>query len=594
MIPPNLIRGGLGAAGSAFWVSGMDSSLDPAFLEDTVYRSAMNVTNRGGVLKTRPGYNCVFELPPGRLQGYTLFRPTGGAWHHVVAVAGKVYASAYPFTTYTQLPNVQFFSGSDVVVFEKATKSVRQNVDGTLSIVDPYDVLIMQDGRTAAAYWDGSISRHLDPLSGETPLGTWMKWSGDRLWVGRDNELFASDIADPLRFTETEYLSEGGSFRLPDIITGLAEITSTDVPQLLVFTQNTTSIFQSNIRDRETWKTTNNFQRVLFPQVGCVSGRAITTQYGQLWWMTMTGVTSLNAAAQSRVSSELLYRDTEMAVSKGNLSPNIERVAAISFENYVLFSVPSGDLFNRHTWVMDQSPAEKLNTGSPAAWNGVWTGTRPVQWSVGAVNGVQRVFHVSVDYDGVNRLWEAFIPTRQDNGQPITCYVETKSHANFGEMAQGLDIKTFRFAELEFTEIQGTLDVKVYWAGMRGNYKELTVYRFVAPEGNITYDKQITLDTQLFAYRPQARLVRTTEILNDRQEGSICGIESPFPDRHDRAFSLLIVWSGKAALRSYRIFARMFDESGVGAQAGQVEEVDTAKPVRTGLLDNPTPCDTAP
>jgi hypothetical protein len=594
MIPPNLIRGGLGAAGSAFWVSGMDSSLDPAFLEDTVYRSAMNVTNRGGVLKTRPGYNCVFELPPGRLQGYTLFRPTGGAWHHVVAVAGKVYASAYPFTTYTQLPNVQFFTGSDVVVFEKATKSVQQNVDGTLSIVDPYDVLIMQDGRTAAAYWDGSISRHLNPLASETPLGTWMKWSGDRLWVGRDNELFASDIADPLRFTETEYLSEGGSFRLPDIITGLAEITSTDVPQLLVFTQNTTSIFQSNIRDRETWKTTNNFQRVLFPQVGCVSGRAITTQYGQLWWMTMTGVTSLNAAAQSRISSELLYRDTEMAVSKGNLSPNIERVAAISFENYVLFSVPSGDLFNRHTWVMDQSPAEKLNTGSPAAWNGVWTGTRPVQWSVGAVNGVQRVFHVSVDYDGVNRLWEAFIPTRQDNGQPITCYVETKSHANFGEMAQGLDIKTFRFAELEFTEIQGTLDVKVYWAGMRGNYKELTVYRFVAPEGNITYDKQITLDTQLFAYRPQARLVRTTEILNDRQEGSICGIESPFPDRHDRAFSLLIVWSGKAALRSYRIFARMFDESGVGAQAGQVEEVDTAKPVRTGLLDNPTPCDTAP
>ncbi len=594
MIPPNLIRGGLGAAGSAFWVSGMDSSLDPAFLEDTVYRSAMNVTNRGGVLKTRPGYNCVFELPPGRLQGYTLFRPTGGAWHHVVAVAGKVYTSAYPFTTYTQLPNVQFFTGSDIVVFEKATKSVQQNVDGTLSIVDPYDVLIMQDGRTPAAYWDGSISRHLNPLASETPLGTWMKWSGDRLWVGRDNELFASDIADPLRFTETEYLSEGGSFRLPDIITGLAEITSTDVPQLLVFTQNTTSIFQSNIRDRETWKTTNNFQRVLFPQVGCVSGRAITTQYGQLWWMTMTGVTSLNAAAQSRISSELLYRDTEMAVSKGNLSPNIERVAAISFENYVLFSVPSGDLFNRHTWVMDQSPAEKLNTGSPAAWNGVWTGTRPVQWSVGAVNGVQRVFHVSVDYDGVNRLWEAFIPTRQDNGQPITCYVETKSHANFGEMAQGLDIKTFRFAELEFTEIQGTLDVKVYWAGMRGNYKELTVYRFVAPEGNITYDKQITLDTQLFAYRPQARLVRTTEILNDRQEGSICGIESPFPDRHDRAFSLLIVWSGKAALRSYRIFARMFDESGVGAQAGQVEEVDTAKPVRTGLLDNPTPCDTAP
>lgn len=594
MISPKLIQGGLGFSGSAFWIRGMDSSLDPAFLQEAEYRSAMNVTNRGGVLKTRPGYNCVFELPPGRLQGYTLFRPTGGAWHQVVAISGKVYVSAYPFNSYSQLPNVQFYAGSDVVVFERATKSVQQNPDGSLFVVEPFDVLVMQDSRTPAAYWDGSISRHLSPANGETPLGLWMKWSGDRLWVGRDNELFVSDIADPLKFTETDYLSEGGSFRLPDNVTGLAEITSTEVPQLLVFTANTTSIFQSNIRDRATWKTTPNFQRVLFPEIGCASGRAIATQYGQLWWMTMTGVTSLNAAAQSRVSSELLYRDVEMAVSKGNLSPNIDKVAAIAFENYVLFSVPSGDLFNRHTWVMDQSPAEKLNAGSASAWNSVWTGTRPVQWSVGAVNGVQRIFHVSVDYDGKNRLWEAFIPTRQDNGQPITCYVETKSHTDFNEMARGLDMKTFRFAELEFTEIQGTLDVKVYWAGMRGNYKELTVFRFVAPEGNLTYNQQITLDTKLFAYQPQSRVVRTTEILNDRQEGSTCGIESPFTDRHDRAFSLLIVWSGKAALRSYRIFARVFDETGVGAAEGRVENVDTAQPVRTGLLDNPTPCNTAP
>lgn len=594
MIPRQLIKDGLGVASSAFWVQGMDSSLDPAFLQEAEYRSAMNITNRGGILKTRPGYSCVLELPEGKLQGYTLFRPTGGAWHHVVAISGRIYVSPYPFTSYKVLPGIQFFEGADIVVFEKATKSVVQNDDGSLTTIAPYDVLMMQDRYTKAAYWDGSTNRHLDPSENETPLGLWMKWSGDRLWVSRDNVFYASDSADPLKFTETEYLAEGGSFKAPDVITGMAEVSSVDTPQLLVFTSNTTTVVQSNVRDRTLWKSTDNFQRILFPDVGCVSGRAVATQYGQVWWMTMTGITSLNAALASRVSSELIYRDSEMAVSKGNLSPNIEKVAAISFENYLLFSVPSGDRYNRHTWVMDQGVIDKLNSNQPPAWNSVWTGTRPVQWSAAAVNGVQRIFHVSVDYDGTNRLWEAFSPTREDNGQPITCYVETKSHANYHEDAQGLDIKTFRFAELDFTEIRGTLDVKVYWAGLRGNYKELSVFRFVAPVGNITYNKQITLDTSLFEYSSQARTVRTTAILNDRQEGSVCGVESPYPDRHDRAFSLLIVWSGRAALRSYRIFARRYDESGEGAKEAIVEDADTAQATRLGLLDNTEPCNTAP
>ena len=591
MIPKTLVRDGLGFASSAFWVQGMDSVSDPAFLDDATYRAAMNVVNRGGVLKTRPGYNSILDLPDGRLQGYTLFRPTGGVWHHVFAVAGSVYVSPYPFTSYYKLPNVKFFEGSDLVVFEKATKSVQRNADGTLTVIDPVDVLVMQDRLTPAAYWDGSIDRHLAPIDGETPLGKWMKWSGDRLWVARDNQLFASDIADPLSFTETDYLAEGGSFRLPDDITGLAEITSTDVPQLVVFTANTTSILQSNIRDRATWKTTDNFQRILLPDVGCASGLAIASQYGMLWWMTMTGITSLDAAATSRISSKLLNRDVEMAVSKGNLSPNIENVAAVAFENYLLFSVPSGDLKNRHTWVMDQAPADKLNTRSASAWNSFWTGTRPVQWATAPINGVQRVFHVSVDYDGKNRLWEAFSPTRQDNGQPITCFVETKSHANFHEDAQGLDVKTFRFAELEFTDIQGTLDVKVYWAGLRGNYKQLSVFRFEAPNDSVTTSKTFTIDSSMFSFRPQSRIVRTTEVVDDNLPESVCGIESPRSDRHDRAFSLLIVWSGRAALRSYRVFARVFFESGVGADKGLVE-VDT-DPIRQGLIDQFSECKNA-
>lgn len=593
MLPAQLIRDGLGVAASAFWVKGANSSSDPAFLEDTQYRSAMNIVNRGGVLKTRPGYNCVSELPSGRPQGYALFTPTGGPATHVFAIGGKIYTLPAPFTTLSQLPGIQFFEGSEIVVFEEAEQSVEQNPDGSLSLIEPKKILMIQDGRTRAAYWDGDVGRHLDPAQRETPVGLWMKWSGDRLWVVRGNQLFAGDIGNPLAFTETEYLAEGGSFRLPDDGTGLAEIPSLDGnPPLLCFTQDRALLFRSGIRDRTLWKETDGFQQPLFDSIGCVSGRTIATQYGRLWWMSLSGWIDLNSALASKQSSELVYRDTEMAASKGNLSPNIEFSAAVAFENYLLCSVPSGDLYNRHTWVMDQSVLDAVNSRSGAAWNGVWTGTRPVQWSAGPVNGVPRCFHLSRDFDGRNRLWEAFIPSREDNGQPITCYVETKAHANFHQEAQGLDLKTFRFAELEFTDISGTLDIKVYWAGLRGNYRQLTVFRFVAPNNTITSEQTFTIDSSLFSSRPQSRLVRTTEVVDNTKVEPQCGIESELPPRHDRAFSLLIVWSGRAALRSYRVFARKYDESGVGARRGVIEEVDEAQYLRQGRIDKLDDCQT--
>jgi hypothetical protein len=98
---------------------------------------------------------------------------------------------------------------------------------------------MMQDGVTRAAFWDGSISRHLNPTPStltdangerltqvgldETFIGLWMKWSGNRLWVSRDGMLFASDIGNPLKFTEAQYLNEGRAFYLPGECTGMIE-----------------------------------------------------------------------------------------------------------------------------------------------------------------------------------------------------------------------------------------------------------------------------------------------------------------------------------------------------------------------------------
>ncbi len=437
----------------------------------------------------------------------------------------------------------------------------------------------MQDGGfTRAAYWDGEISRHLDPGAEETPLGGPMAWSGGRLWVAYKNQLVPSDIDNPLSFREARILAQNGIFFTGEDITGLAEISGLATPQLIAFTEAKSLLFQSGQRDRTKWSSliTPPFQSVLFPEIGCVSHESIVSQYGKLWWMTHTGLTNFDAAQQAFITSALSPQDVEMASSKGNVSPNIEDICTFSFENYLGVSVPSGDKRNRHTWVMDKTASVNLNQPGLPAWDGVWTGTNPKQWMSGVSSNTKRIFHVSNDADGANRLWEAFIPDRLDNGLPITSYLETKTHISFSDKATGLDLKKIIRAEVVFDEIFGDVAATIYWCGTRGRYKKLAEYNFKATEGSLQAGVEVGLDTIIEGYRPQTRTVRTPSLdtLKVSAECSSCGVESKKLDRLDVGFSLLIVWSGRAGVRSYRIWADPEQERSEGDCADQTETTE--------------------
>lgn len=569
-IAPNLQASGRGVHGSAYLTAGMQSSTDPMFINDRAYVSSMNTVNRGGIVQSRPGYRCLFRLPDGNLQGCTYFKPLNSAPQLIFAVAGVVYVSPYPFVRYSALPGVQFYHAAPRMYWAVGTKSAVTNEDGTISVVDPVRTLIMQDGGfTRAAYWDGETSRHLDPSALETPLGGPMAWSGGRLWVAYKNQLIPSDIDNPLSFSEASILAINGIFFTGEDITGLAEIPGLATPQLACFTEVSTFVFQSGIRDRTTWSTQTAppFQSVLFPEVGCVSHNSIVSQYGLLWWMTHTGLTNFNSAKQAFVSSTLSAQDVEMASSKGNISPNIIETCASYFENYMLVSVPSGDKRNRHTWVMDKTVIDDITDAGLPAWNSIWTGTNPKQWMRGPANGVMRIFHVSNDADGANRLWEAFTPDRLDNGLPITSYLETKTHIDFSPRATGLDLKQFLRAEVTFTEMYGDVSAAIFWAGTRGRYKKLAEYNFVATQGQLRAGESVNMNTVIRGYRPQTRVVRTPSINVPaliKSECTSCGVESNRSDSIDTGFSLLVVWSGRAAIRSYRIFADPEQEKSEG------------------------------
>ncbi len=663
MISPTMTATGRGSNGSGYLVNGMSSAGDSIFIDERSYRSAMNVLNRGGVVRTRPGYRKIFDLPAGKLQGLAYFKPLSVEAYLVFAVAGKVYASQFPFSNYFQLPNIQFYEFAPQVYFCQTVQSAVLNEDGTVQASAPKRVLVMQDGQfTRAAYWDGAVSAHSDPsltatatsvidssgavvainitypgtgymtapnviiaapsaVAGEEfrtatatvqvaagiiqsikitdpgagyttapavsfsgqklgiPLGGPMAWSGDRLWVGQDNKVFASDITNPLAFSENIYAAGGGFFAFTEAVTALAEIPAFQDPNLAVFTRTTSSIIQSSIRNRSVWQDTADMQSIMFPGVGCVSHRSVVGKFGELWWMCDGGFTNFNAAQQSKISSVLAPQDTAMAVSKCNLASELGGVCAAVFDNFMLLSVPYANIYNTHTWVYDQSVVSPTPGTALAAWASYWTGTRPVQWATGPFNGVIRCAHVSVDNDGVNRLWEAFDPDRTDDGNPITCFLETKTHVDFDPSATGLDLKKFIYAEINLVDVLGNVDLDILWAGVKGKYHEIAHYHLAATQGSVTLN--VPIGDAISTYRSQVRRLRTPEVTQDIDaDCTSAGIETHDDqvDWIDIGFSLLVKWSGQASIRTYRIFVDPQQES----SAGEADYVEYDPRILTG------------
>ena len=584
-----MLKSGRGVAGSALFTGGMNSGPPAMFIDDRCFRHAENTVHRGGVVRTRPGYREVFRLPAGNLQGMSYFRPLDGEGHLVFAVNGNVYASAYPFASYAPLPNLKMYQFAERVWFSSSVRSAERNPDGTISSIEPVRTLIVQDGAyTRAGYWDGTSSGHLDPtvsvdgagniLTAGVPLGGPHAWSGDRLWVANHNKLFASDIADPLSFTENEYLAEGGFFLFEDDITAVVDVSSVLESSILVFTRKRTYRILSGIRDRSTWKAQTNppFQSVLFPDIGCVSARSIVSRNGLLWWMSHVGLTNFNSAQQAYVSSKLVPADSAMLLSKANIDGNFSRIALGAHENFLRVSVPYGDKFNSHTWVYDQAVASEDGRTSVESWSGIWTGTRPVEWVSGLFGQTPRSYYVSKDKDGYNRLWEAFIPERKDAGEEIPCFLETKTHLDFSEKATGLDRKRFVYAEVTLEHVLGDVDLELLYAGTRGKYKTLGNWHISAEEGS---PEAGVLASAYSTYRPQQRVIRTPSVSEATNACTSCGTESSKQDWLDTGFSLLVKWTGRTAVGSYRLFADPTEEPA----AGEAEYIEGPPRILSGV-----------
>jgi hypothetical protein len=581
------------------WFGGCNSVKTPFLLPDNQYVWGVNVVNRGGVVQTRPGRRLWLTAPSGNFQGARIFSITNteSALNKVIvfAVDGKVYYSPFENGQPVQpanwesyrLKNISFQKSAKKIYWEVAEKSVQQT-ESSINIVPTYTVLMMQDGTTAAGYWDGVTNAHLNENSPalETPIGTWMKSSGGRLWVARGTYVIASDLLDPLKFSERVEGTVRGDYSFDGEITGLTtSIGDNRKSNLIVFTEENTSTLLSSITDREKWETTDNFQTELFPSVGCVAGKSIINHAGLLWWYSHGGLVNSDSAAAAFLTSKISYRDVEMGRTKRNLAPDLSGACAASFESYLLVSVPSGDELNGQTMVLDYSISDELNGESSPAWNGIWTGIRPVEWFDGTIDGEKRLFSASIDYQALpndttgsfNHIWEEFQSDRNDSYETIDAnntrtLVKNKIFCSFEtkQLGDGMDLKTFLYAEADLIEIGGEVNFKMSYAGATGGYHEIANKKIIATieaEG-IDNDTLQEMYERIGPFKVQSRRVTTQNAI---QDVNAVPVESRYDIRVSKAFSLLFQWCGRCGIESTRVYLEQFAEP----SEGRCEEDET-------------------
>lgn len=570
---------------------GTKSDMEPGQVPIGYTWMTVNMLNLGGVLSCRPGYRCVASMPDGNLQGAAIFRPSAGLEQMIIVIDGLAYVSDFPFLNFRLIDGIELSASARQVYFCQTFQSARRLTPGTLTsaieVIPTRSVMFIQDGGlTGPAWYDGSTAGHLTGLPYQTPAGGPMAWTGDRLWQAQGKKVFASDIANPFSFVEQIYLGGESAFLFASEVTAMVVTPSIEAPQLMVFTAINASILQANIRLRVAWPDTNLFQNEV-AQVGCLASRSAASHAGRVNWFSASGMVFFDPATAGKITTRLPVRDNELLADKINVDDDVSRVAVGAFGQFLLISVPAEDIYNKHTWVLNSASLATLAEDSGPSWSGYWTGTLPVEWVYGSIAGQERIYHVSVDTDGRNRLWEAFIPDQLDNGCPITWAVFTRGY--FGATAQAslqrppAEDCRLNWVDLSLCGISEDLDVGVFYAGgTSGNFQQIADRQFTVARGSL--DSSITIDASsiLFALKPQSRSFTTEDAnLKAVPTGSACGVESESQANLDTHFQLLITGQGPATLKWVKPFA----STAVQSTAGAADACDAETGVRVVRYD---------
>lgn len=415
------------------------------------------------------------------------------------------------------------------------------------------------------------------------PVGSIVAYGNGRLWVANNNNLFAGDLVGSslnaeIKFTETIYLTGGGSFYFNENITGLVFLPGQDnsVGQgdLIVFTQNAIYAIQATNYDRTTWQTTPGMQRKIFIGRGSENQESIIVTDRDIYFRSLEGIRSL---AQSISATGVLSFSDSLEAARV-MSFDTERwltyaPGALFDSRYLLGGAPkiqritdaNGNYTGRFNIVFSKIVSKDFNAGSVLnapvpVFDGEWNGLQICKIVEGTFDNARRCFAITCDSDGKNCLYEVTLADYSDEIKPsrnagvvttpIECSVETKRFS-FGTP---FDIKTLMRADVGFTDVYGDVTWNL-------KYSPDFVNLFYSIQEKTIPNEQETpvLTTQSPPDLPYGfRTVRTVK------PESVCVDPTSRLSNFGYMFQGKLYWEGQAKLALFRLHASRKDISDLG------------------------------
>lgn len=292
--------------------------------------------------------------------------------------------------------------------------------------------------------------------------------------------------SDLLRFTETTYLNEGGSFQIPSqmgSIRGMAfqpiSDTATGQGDLLVFGEKGAASF-AVANPRDNWKNLSGFQRVALDNIGLVSDRSLVTINNDLFFRSIDGLRTYRHARAQLDGYNMTPISSEMdAVLDFDTEGLLGDSSSVYFDNRLLFTVsPRENYANigdepiklrptsfQGIGVLDFNSMGTSAEKRAAVFDGVWTGVDTLQLVTGVTRRLPRCFVFAYDTEAnSNLLWENYPWALFDfplgaSSRKIKCAVETRSF----DFNTPFNIKKLERADLWIAELSGETMVNAYW-----------------------------------------------------------------------------------------------------------------------------------
>lgn len=510
------------ADGQLSFEGGQDASLPPSRLAENKFAAGINITTAKGRVTSRYGYERKKLTFP--TAGYA-YRFNKSADFQGVFREGKFQALA-PYQIGKRHYLVVVISGLIFLVnqdtFEvnvlTVGKDTQLNESAPRINWSPAGrFLVLYDFPSRPVIIEGQVARRSDPDFNEIPASTLGIYNQSRLFFANaGNEFSAGDpvgnLLTPFAPVTAEEIQLEGSPYLAEIyqaptkydarITAMANLqvtdTSTGIGPLLVASKKEIFVFNT-IGPREGWINRDGgdaaqFGKSISDNAGIAGQRAFVNVNSDLFFISQDGqMRSLTVSQEEQRKWARVPMNLEVQNWISYLSPDLIDYSSLTyFKNKIFWTVrpyrvrsrkvdgfPILDVAHSGFVVLTTDNVSRMGSDAPPAWEGLWTGLRPLDACV--TN--ERMFVMSKDYYSRNELYEVdpnlkVDRTAEGHRRAIKGVVYTREHF-FQDL---FAIKSLKNVELGVTDISGDFEVGIdYKPSHSSNFLYLSNFRHSVP-----------------------------------------------------------------------------------------------------------------